>query len=156
MTKLIDTKMLRYAENQDVGIMKIDDEHIYPTNNYYETLDDSEILGMKPVGRIYFNWSDILEYWDGSPTEWPIISGGESGIADKYLKAGEAVYTEEMVLNIIRSKVYENNINLISKLPTEIYYFLEDVADGKLEGISKDAKKLLEKFDVIEMKKEDK
>ena len=93
--KIIDTARLQYDSRLQAGFMKIDDEHVSDTVGYNTTTDKC-VLGMKPLGRIYFGELKNLNYTDGTPVETPYISGGEKGMTDKYLKAGQRVYTEEM------------------------------------------------------------
>ncbi|UXU67455.1 hypothetical protein MUA52_05060 [Staphylococcus agnetis] len=149
MVKLIDTKMLRYSSIEASGIMEIDDEYIYPSERYYNTIEKEEILGMKPLGRIYFDRYNHLDYTDGTPKERAIIDGGERGMIERYMEPGARVYTDNMVLNIIRSKVYENNDELKPKLPVEVYEFLTEIASNKGKNKPARAKELLEKFNVV-------
>ena len=95
--KIIDTDKLQYDSRLQTGFMKIDDEHVSDITGYNTTTKKC-ILGMKPLGRIYFGEFKNLNYTDGTPVETPHISGGEKGMTDKYLKAGQRVYTEEMVV----------------------------------------------------------
>ena len=87
--KIIDTARLQYDSRLQTGFMKIDDEHVSDIAGYNTTTEKC-IIGMKPLGRIYFGELKNLNYTDGAPVETPYISGGEKGITDKYLKAGAA------------------------------------------------------------------
>lgn len=143
--KLIDTKQLRYHSGN--GLMEIDEEHIYDSNGYSYTTDDL-ILGMKPLGRIYFRPATNLDYVDGTPVEMSYISGGEKGVIDKYLKAGEIVYTQEMVVNIINSRCYDEK--LLPKLPLEVYELLKELSENKGNNKPTRAREILEKYEVEE------
>lgn len=115
----------------------------------YTVLDNLLSVGMKPLGRIYFDRHENLNYTDGTPVEKPIISGGEKGVLQEYLKAGERVYTEKQVINIINSRCYESNDDLKPKIPPEIAQFLKGVSKNTAKNKPKRAKELLEKYSVI-------
>ena len=143
--KIIDTSKLQYDPRVQHGFMKIDDEHIYDIAGYNTTTDKC-ILGMKPLGRIYFGELKHLNYTDGTPVEVPYISNGERGMEDKYLKAGQHVYTEEMVVNIINSRCYDDS--LLPKLPFEVYELLKELTENKGKNKASRAKLMLEKYEV--------
>ena len=145
--KIIDTAKLKYDSRLQTGFMKIDDEHIYDIAGYSTTTDKC-ILGMKPLGRIYFGELKHLNYTDGTPVEVPYISNGEIGMKDKYLKAGQRVYTEEMVANIINSRCYDDS--LLPKLPVEVYELLKELTENKGKNKGSRAKLMLEKYEVAE------
>lgn len=143
--KLINTDKLRYHHS---GLMGIDDEYIYNSKGY-ETDLKNEILGLKPLGRIYFDTFNNLNYTDGTPVEKPIITHGELGMIERYMKPGARVYTDEMVVNIIQSRIYEQSDELKPKLPIEVYEFLSEIANNKAKNKPKRAKELLDQFKVI-------
>lgn len=145
--KVIDTAKLQYDSRLQTGLMKIDDEHVYDIAGY-NTTSEKYILGMKPLGRIYFGELKHLNYTDGTPVEAPCISGGEKGMTDKYLKAGRRVYTEEMVVNIINSRCYDSS--LLPKLPLEVYELLKELTENKGKSKGSRAKLILEKYEVAE------
>lgn len=151
MSKIIDTTKLKYSSLREVGYMEIDEEHIYPVKSAYDykTIDDREIVGMKPVGRLYFDKYKNLDYTDGIPVEKAIVDGGERGMIRKYLKPGVAMYTGEMVKEIIKSRLYENVDDLKPKIPEEVYEFLEDIANNKAKQKPKKAKELLSKYKMV-------
>ena len=148
--KLINTDKLRYHHgiNSHHSLMEIDDEYIYSSNSYETNLKD-EILGLKPLGRIYFDTFNNLNYTDGTPVEKPIITRGERGMIDRYMKPGARVYTDEMVVNIIQSRIYEQSEELKPKLPIEVYEFLSEISNNKAKNKPKRAKELLDQFKVI-------
>ena len=149
MNKLIDTKMLRYASTADeIGFMEIDEEHIHD-NDGYSTTDIKESLGLKPVGRVYFFEYENLDYRDGGAVEKPVITGGEVGMINRYLKPGVKVYTEEMVINIVKSRLYENNEELKPKLPKDVAEFLNEIEKNTGKNKPKRAKELLNKYSVV-------
>lgn len=154
MTKLIDTRKLRYDSISEFGIMEIADEYIYPRRGYETTLKD-DVIGMKPLGRIYFHEFKNLNYTDGTPVECAAINGGEFGMIDRYMKAGARVYTDEMVVNLIQSRIYEGNDELKPKLPVEVYDFLNEIANNKAKDKPKRAKELIKKFKVVGEKTDD-
>lgn len=143
--KLIDTKQLRYHSGD--GLMEIDEEHIYDSYGYSRTTNEY-ILGMKPLGRIYFRPATNLDYTDGTPKEFAYISGGEKGVEDKYLKAGERVYTQEMVVNIINSRCHDEK--LLPKIPLDVYELLKELSENKGRNKPVRAKEILEKYEVAE------
>lgn len=143
--KLIKTDKLRYY---DAHLMEIDEEHIYNARGY-ETNLKKEILGLKPLGRIYFDTFNNLDYTDGTPVEKPIITHGELGMIKRYMKPGARVYTDEMVVNIIQSRIYEQSDELKPKLPIEVFEFLSEIANNKAKNKPKRAKELLDQFKVI-------
>ena len=145
--KIIDTSKLQYDPRVQHGFMKIDDEHVSDIAGY-NTTSEEYILGMKPLGRIYFGELKNLNYTDGTPVEVPCISGGEKGMIDKYLKAGQRVYTEEMVVNIINSRCYDSS--LLPKLPSEVYELLKELTENKGKNKGSRAKLMLEKYEVAE------
>lgn len=145
--KIIDTTKLQYDSLLQTGFMKIDDEHISDADGY-STITKEYILGMKPLGRIYFRGLENLNYTDGTPVETAHISGGEKGIMDKYLKAGQRVYSEEMVVNIINSRCYDSG--LLPKLPFEVYELLKELTENKGKNKGSRAKLMLEKYEVME------
>ena len=145
--KIIDTTRLQYDSLLQTGFMKIDDEHISDANGY-STITKEYILGMKPLGRIYFRGLEHLNYTDGTPVETAHISGGEKGIIDKYLKAGQRVYSEEMVINIINSRCYDSS--LLPKLPFEVYKLLKELTENKGKNKASRARLMLEKYEVAE------
>ena len=149
MAYLVDTSKLKFSYiKNDYNLMKIDDEYIYPSDSY-ENNFKSELLGMKPLGRIYFDHYEHLNYTDNTPVERAIIDGGTRGMIEKYMKPGARVYTEEMVCNIINSRIYENSDELKPKLPSEVYNFLTEIAENKGKNKPSRAKELLEKFKVV-------
>ena len=81
-----------------------------------------------------------------SPVETAHISGGEKGIIDKYLKAGQRVYSEEMVVNIINSRCYDSS--LLPKLPFEVYELLKELTENKGKNKASRARLMLEKYEV--------
>ena len=145
--KVIDTAKLQYDSQLQTGFMKIDDEHVSDIVGYNTTTKKC-ILGMKPLGRIYFGELKNLNYADGTPVETPCILGGEKGMIDKYLKAGQRVYTEEMVVNIIDSRCYDSS--LLPKLPLEVYELLKELTENKGKNKGSRAKLILEKYKVAE------
>lgn len=145
--KIIDTAKLQYDSQLRTGFMKIDDEHVSDIA-WYNTTTEKCIIGMKPLGRIYFGELKNLNYTDGTPVEMPYISGGEKGMIDKYLKAGQRVYTEEMVVNIINSRCYDSS--LLPKLPFEVYELLKELTENKGKNKGSRAKLILEKYEVTE------
>ena len=145
--KIIDTAKLQYDSRLQIGFMRIDDEHVSDIA-WYNTTTEKCILGMKPLGRIYFGELKNLNYTDGTPVEMPYISGGEKGMEDKYLKAGQRVYTEEMVVNIINSRCYDSS--LLPKLPFEVYELLKELTENKGKNKGSRAKLILEKYKVAE------
>lgn len=145
--KIIDTARLQYDSRLQTGFMKIDDEHVSDIAGY-NTTTNNYILGMKPLGRIYFGELKHLNYADGTPVETAYISGGEKGMEDKYLKAGQRVYTEEMVVNIINSRCYDSI--LLPKLPFEVYELLKELTENKGKNKGSRAKSMLEKYEVAE------
>lgn len=145
--KVIDTTRLQYDSRLQTGFMKIDDEHISDIDGYSTTTEEY-ILGMKPLGRIYFRGFENLNYTDGTPVETAHISGGEKGIIDKYLKAGQRVYSEEMVVNIINSRCHDEK--LLPKLPLDVYELLKELSENKGKNKPARAKELLEKYEVAE------
>ena len=148
--KLIDTKKLRYhhVRNLNGSLMEIDDEHVYEARGYETNLKE-EILSLKPLGRIYVDKCKNLDYSDGTPVEIPFIGGGEFGMINRYMKPGARVYTDEMVVNIIQSRIYEQSDELKPKLPIEVYEFLSEIADNKAKDKPKRAKELLDNFKVV-------
>lgn len=148
--KLIDTSKLRFHHGRDLhhSLMEIDDEHIYNTMGYETKLKD-EILGLKPLGRIYVDKFNNLNYSDGTPVEKPVITDGELGMINKYMKPGARVYTDEMVVNIIQSRIYEQTDELRPKLPVEVFEFLTEIANNKAKDKPKRAKELLDQFKVV-------
>lgn len=142
--KIIDTKQLRYHSGD--GLMEIDEEHIYDSYGYSTTTNEF-VLGMKPLGRIYFRPATNLDYVDGTPVEMSYISGGEKGVIDKYLKAGERVYTQEMVVNIINSRCYDKE--LLPKLPLDVYELLSELSENKGKNKPTRAKEILDKYEVL-------
>lgn len=148
--KIIDTSKLRFyrGESSNYSLMEIDDEHIYDSRGY-ETKLKEEILALKPLGRIYVDKFNNLDYSDGTPVEKPIITYGELGMINKYMKPGARVYTDEMVVNIIQSRIYEQNEELKPKLPVEVFEFLTEIANNKAKNKPKRAKELLTQFKVV-------
>lgn len=145
--KLIDTSKLKYHYKADM--MAIDDELIYDDTYGYNTYDKEYLLSLKPLGRIYFSPLQNLDYVDGTPVEAPYITGGEKGMIDKYLKAGARVYTEEMVLNILKSKLYENSDELKPKLPEDLHNFLVELSENKAKDKPQRAKEFLDKYKLV-------
>ena len=66
--KIIDTTRLQYDSLLQTGFMKIDDEHVSDADGY-STITKEYILGMKPLGRIYFGELKHLNYTDGTAVE---------------------------------------------------------------------------------------
>lgn len=149
MKKLIKTKKLEYPGKFHDGYMMIDEEHIHDMDFAYSTTED--ILNvLKPLGRLYFDEYKNLNYTDGTPVERAVVSGGERGMIERYLRPGVRVYTEDMVVNIIKSKLYEQNNELKPKLPQEVADFLKEISNNQATDKPKRAKILLEKYNVIE------
>ena len=140
---------IRYDYSNDCLV--IDDEYLVDEDRYF-VLDTKEFLGMKALGRIYFDSYSNLNYTTGEPVEKAIISGGEQGVEKKYLKHGARVYTEEQVKTIILKGLYEDNEELNPKLPIDVWTLLEELSNNKAKNKSKRAKDILEKYSKIEFK----
>lgn len=125
----------------------IPDEYLVPQG--YSVLDPKEPLGMKSIGRIYYQPARNLDYVSGEPVELPYIDGGEVGVTDRYMKAGAKVYTEEQVKNLLQSRAYEVNEDLKPKLPEDVYGFLSEVSNNKAKDKPKRAKELLNKYKLV-------
>ena len=140
---------IRYDYNKNCLI--IDDEYLIDEDRY-SVLDINEFLGMKALGRVYFHSYDNLNYTTGEPVEKAIISGGERGVEEKYLKPGARIYTEEQVKTIILKGLYEDTEELNPRLPVDVWTLLEELSNNKAKNKSKRAKDILEKYSKIEFK----
>ena len=154
MKIITDTSKLRFSSLLKYGQMEIDDEYVVEGKGY-DTLDERFILGMKPLGRIFFNPLENLNYTDGTPVETAHITGGEKGITDKYLKAGKRVYTEDMVLNIIQSRCYEVHDELKPKIPKDVHELISEIANNTAKNKGDRARSFLEKYKVEGFQLED-
>lgn len=136
--------------NNDKITMHVPDEYLIPDSEWkYSALSKDFDLGMKPVGRLFGTTSQYLKYSDGTPVTILAVDGGEHGMADRYLKAGKLVYTEDQVKNIINSRCYEQNEELTPKITAELESFLKGIANNTMKDKPKKAKELLEKYSVI-------
>lgn len=125
----------------------IPDEYLVPQG--YSVLDPKEPLGMKSIGRIYYQPARNLDYVSGEPVELPYINGGQVGVTDRYMKAGAKVYTEEQVKNLLQSRAYEVNEDLKPKLPEDVYEFLEEIANNEAKRKPTRAKEFLSKYKMV-------
>ena len=138
---------IRYDYSNDCLV--VDDEYLIDEDRY-SVLDTKEYLGMKALGRIYFHSYSNLNYTTGEPVEKAIISGGERGVEEKYLKPGVRVYTEEQVKTIILKGLYEDTEELNPRLPVDVWTLLEELSTNKAKNKSKRAKDILEKYSRID------
>ena len=140
---------IRYDYSNDCLV--VDDEYLIDEDRY-SVLDTKEYLGMKALGRIYFHSYSNLNYTTGEPVEKAIISGGERGVEEKYLKPGARIYTEEQVKTIILKGLYEDTEELNPRLPVDVWTLLEELSNNKAKNKSKRAKDILKKYSKIDFK----
>ncbi|MCG0810311.1 hypothetical protein IMAU10576_02440 [Lactiplantibacillus plantarum] len=92
----------------DTCFLEVPDEVLYDTHMpYYTVADNGSIVGMKPVGRLYFYQYNYLDHSDGTAVECPVISGGEKGVVERYLHTPTTLFTEEQVLQILHAALFE-------------------------------------------------
>lgn len=144
-----DTESLKYNR---LGY-EIDEIDLHKTNGYTQ-IDELETLGVKPLGRIYFDEYANLDYTTGEPVEKAVISGGEIGVLKKYLKAGEKVYSSEQVKDLINARIYEKNECLKPKLPEDVYAFLKELSNNKAKDKPVRALELMSKYKMIDYKED--
>lgn len=126
----------------------IDDEYLIPdTLHRYSVLKKDGQFRMKPVGRIYFEPMENLNYVGGGAVEHAWITSGERGVEDRYLKPGVAVFTERQVEQIVDGRLYDESHK--PKLPEDVYNFLKEIAAGKAKNKNKRAQNFLDEFKVI-------
>lgn len=88
--------------------LEVPDEILYDTDMpYYTVADNGSIVGMKPVGRLYFDKYNHLDYSDGTAVERPVISGGEKGVVERYLHTPTTLFTKEQVLQILHAALFD-------------------------------------------------
>lgn len=126
----------------------IDDQYLIPDTAYrYSVLKDDGHFRMKPVGRVYFEPMEHLNYVGGGAVEHAWITSGEHGVIDRYLKPGVAVFTQKQVEEIVDGRLYDKSHN--PKLPEEVYNFLKEIAAGKAKNKNQRAQRFLDEFKVI-------
>ena len=121
LIKYDDLRNLKYAQTSsvipknkqeefdpNVCFLEVPDEILYDTDMpYYTVAGNGSIVGMKPVGRLYFYKYTNLDYTDGTAVELPVISGGEKGVIERYLHTPTTLFTEEQVLQILHAALFD-------------------------------------------------
>lgn len=107
-TSSVITKNKQEEFDSNVCFLEVPDEILYDTDMpYYTVADNGSIVGMKPVGRLYFYKYTNLDYTDGTAVELPVISGGEKGVIERYLHTPTTLFTEEQVLQILHAALFD-------------------------------------------------
>ena len=134
LIKYEDLRNLRYAKtssvvpknkkeefDSDTCFLEVPDEILYDTDMpYYTVADNGSIVGMKPVGRLYFDKYNHLDYSDGTAVERPVIDGGEKGVVERYLHTPTTLFTEEQVLQILHAALFDKEkVKGVNKLEDE-------------------------------------
>ena len=123
LIKYEDLRNLKYAQAPSVVtknkkeefasntcFLEVPDEVLYDTGMpYYTVADNGSIVGMKPVGRLYFDHYNHLDYSDGTAVERPVIDGGEKGVVERYLHTPTTLFTEEQVLQILHAALFDKD-----------------------------------------------
>lgn len=107
-TPSVVTKNKKEEFASNTCFLEVPDEILYDTDMpYYTVADNGSIVGMKPVGRLYFDKYNHLNYSDGTAVERPVISGGEKGVVERYLHTPTTLFTEEQVLQILHAALFD-------------------------------------------------